>query len=413
MSGHFVLTLLFSSTMSEATVYLKPNREKSIQRGHPWIFSGAIHRTEGDLTPGCTVRVIARDGTYAATGAYSPESNIRVRIWTRDEAETVDRAFFRRKIDAAVQARESLGLLDAANTACRLIFAESDGLPGLIADRYNDFLVLQFLSAGPEAWKQVIAEEMAAATEIANIYERSDVEVRQLEGYKTVTGSLLGETPPGPLTILEDGMKFHVDILEGHKTGFYLDQRFNRAGVRRLSSSKEVLNCFAYTGGFSIAALTGGAKHVLSIEASAAAIAQGKVNLTENGFSDAQYDWIEGDVFVELRGLRDRNRSFDMIILDPPKFAATRNQAQSAARGYKDINLLAFKLLRPGGILVTFSCSGGIDADFFQKIVAGAALDAGCDAQIIDRLTQAPDHPSALHFPESQYLKGLVIRKVG
>ncbi len=398
--------------MTNPTVILKKNREKSLQRRHPWIFSGAIERVEGAASSGVTVRVVNHAGEFLASGAFSPDSNIRVRILSWDEHEAIDRLFFRTKIEQAIASRLSLGLLDAENTACRLVFAESDGLPGLIADRYNSQLVVQFLSAGADAWKSVIADELSEATGLNDVYERSDVDVRQFEGLPQQSGVLLGKAPRDNLTILEGGLRFQVNLLEGHKTGFYLDQRFNRNKVRKLAKGAELLNCFAYTGGFSVTALAGGAEHVLSIESSPASVSLGKANLNENGFAGERYDWIEGDVFVEMRSLRDRARSFDMIILDPPKFAATRKQAESAARGYKDINLLAFKLLRPGGKLVTFSCSGGIGADLFQKIVAGAALDAGVEAQIIDHLTQGPDHPIALHYPESQYLKGLVIQKV-
>lgn len=402
----------FSPTMKLPTITLKSGRSKSLLRGHPWVFSGAVQDVAGEPRPGETVRVVSQEGEYLATGAYSPESNIRVRVWSREEGEVIDRAFIRARIERAVGLRVKAGLLDETNTACRLVFAESDGLPGLIVDRYNDRLVAQFLSTGPESMKGLIVEELQTVTGLKDIYERSDVDVRQYEGLQQTTGLLTGNEPESELGILENGLNFSVDVRHGHKTGFYLDQRFNREKVRALAAGAEVLNCFAYTGAFSAAALAGGAAHTLSIEASQQAVEQGRANLQRNGFKDDRADWITGDVFVELRTLRDRRSSFDLIVLDPPKFAATRHQAESASRGYKDINLLAFKLLRPGGILVTFSCSGGIDADFFQKIIAGAALDAGCEAQIIDRLTQGPDHPTALAFPESQYLKGLVIHKM-
>ena len=295
--------------------------------------------------------------------------------------------------------------------ALRLIYAESDGIPGLIVDRYDDILVLQSLTAGSEYWKETIADILLEETSLKNIYERSDADVRELEGLPPRVGILRGSTIHSPLTITEYGLKFLVDIERGHKTGFYLDQRANRQRVRTFAQSKDVLDCFCYTGGFTINALAGDAKSVLSVDASAEVLALAKQNIELNNLPIDKVNFLEGDVFQVLRKFHDENRSFDMIILDPPKFAPTAAQAEKAARGYKDINLLAFKLLRPNGILVTFSCSGGVDAALFQKIVAGAALDAGVDAQIIEHLSQASDHPISLHFPEGAYLKGLVCIK--
>jgi 23S rRNA (cytosine1962-C5)-methyltransferase len=300
-------------------------------------------------------------------------------------------------------------MLPALKTnALRLVHAESDGLPGLIVDRYDRGLVVQFLASGPELWRETLTGLLRHWSAVDWIYERSDAEVRQLEGLPDQTGSLFGAAPQR-LVIEESGLKFWVDLAGGHKTGFYLDQRANRARVRELAAGRDMLDCFAYTGGFSASALRGGARSVLAVEASAEALALGRENVALNGLPPESMDWQQGDVFQVLRQLRDQARSFDLIVLDPPKFAPTGAQVQRAARGYKDINLLAFKLLRPGGLLATFSCSGGIDADLFQKIVAGAALDAGVDARIVDHLFQGPDHPVALNFPEGGYLKGLVV----
>jgi 23S rRNA (cytosine1962-C5)-methyltransferase len=389
------------------TLKLKAGREKSMLRRHPWIFSGAVASLEGKAAPGETVRVVDNRGNFLALGAYSPHSQIRVRVWGWDPGIKIDEAFFLARLDRAVGLRQTM--LPALKTnALRLVHAESDGLPGLIVDRYDRGLVVQFLASGPELWRETLTGLLRHWSAVDWIYERSDAEVRQLEGLPDQTGSLFGAAPQR-LVIEESGLKFWVDLAGGHKTGFYLDQRANRARVRELAPGRDVLDCFAYTGGFSASALRGGARSVLAVEASAEALALGRENVALNGLPPESMDWQQGDVFQVLRQLRDQARSFDLIVLDPPKFAPTGAQVQRAARGYKDINLLAFKLLRPGGLLATFSCSGGIDADLFQKIVAGAALDAGVDARIVDHLFQGPDHPVALNFPEGGYLKGLVV----
>ena len=392
------------------TLILKPGREKSLLRRHPWIFSGAIARLDGNPASGETVDLLAADGQFLARAAYSPTSQIRARVWTFDQSEPVEADFFRRRIKTAIASRATLHVTRDTD-AFRLIHAESDGLPGLIVDRYPDVLVLQSLTAGTEYWKETIADLLLELTGLATIYERSDADVRELEGLAPRVGSLRGAFNHLPLTITENGLKFHVNLETGHKTGFYLDQRLNRAHVRELAEGRDVLDCFCYTGGFSVNALAGGAKLVLSVDASADALALCRENGLLNGFPSDQLATLEGDVFQLLRNFRDEARSYDLIILDPPKFAPTAAQAEKAARGYKDINLLAFKLLRPGGILVTFSCSGGIDASLFQKIIASAALDASVEAQIVEYLSQAPDHPVALNFPEGAYLKGLVCFK--
>ena len=389
---------------------LKPGREKSLLRRHPWIFSGAVARLEGDPAAGTTVDLLAADGKLLARAAYSPSSQIRARVWTFDPSEPVDADFFRKRIQSSLVARNGLNLADHTN-ACRLVHAESDGLPGLIVDRYADMLVLQSLTAGSEYWKETLAGLLLELTGLKDIYERSDADVRALEGLPARVGLLRGAIPQFPFIILENDLKFLVNLETGHKTGFYLDQRENRRTVRGLAAGRDVLDCFCYTGGFSVNALAGGAKSVLSVDASADALALCRQNVALNSSLASRHTILEGDVFQLLRKFRDEARSFDLVILDPPKFAPTAAQAGQAARGYKDINLLAFKLLRPGGLLVTCSCSGGVDAALFQKIVASAALDAGVDAQIMAHLEQAPDHPVALHFPEGAYLKGLVCRR--
>jgi 23S rRNA (cytosine1962-C5)-methyltransferase len=389
---------------------LKPGREKSLLRRHPWIFSGAVARLDGNPASGATVDLLASNGQFLARAAYSPISQIRARAWTFDPSEQVDGNYFRRRIHASLLMRRSLHLEDQSN-ALRLINAESDGLPGLIVDQYADTLVLQSLTTGSEYWKDELADLLLDLTGHPTIYERSDADVRELEGLSPKVGLLRGAISRAIDTIEEGGLKFKVNIEAGHKTGFYLDQRINRMHVRALASGLDVLDCFCYTGGFTVNALAGEAKSVLSVDASADSLALCRENVGLNALPFDRHQTLEGDVFQLLRKFRDEAKSFDMIILDPPKFAPTAVQAEKAARGYKDINLLAFKLLRPGGLLVTFSCSGGVDAALFQKIVASAVLDAGVEAQILEHLAQAPDHPVALNFPEGAYLKGLICRK--
>ncbi|MGB8212858.1 MAG: class I SAM-dependent methyltransferase [Anaerolineales bacterium] len=389
---------------------LKPGREKSLQRCHPWIFSGAVARVEGEPASGATVELLSADGQFLARAAYSPSSQIRARVWSFDPDEPVEADFFRNRIKAAMAARAAWRTPDDTD-ALRLIYAESDGLPGLIVDRYAQVLVAQFLSAGAEAWRETIADILLEETGLDCLYERSDADVRELEGLAQRSGPLRGILPEPLPPIHEHGLSFNVNISQGHKTGFYLDQRVNRRRVSELAEGRDVLDCFCYTGGFSVNALAGGARSVLSVDSSADALALCRENVLLNRLPDDRHAVLEGDVFSLLRKFRDEARAFDLIILDPPKFAPTAAQAEKAARGYKDINRLAFKLLRPGGILASFSCSGGVEAALFQKIVASAALDAGVEAQILEYLSQAPDHPVALAFPEAAYLKGLVCRR--
>lgn len=391
------------------TLILKPGREKSLLRRHPWIFSGAIKSVSGQPNAGEIVKVVSSSGDYLGQCSFNPESSISGRMWTFKEEE-INRSFILTKMRIAFILRKELHLINPLNTACRLIHAESDGLPGLIVDQYDEFLVVQFLTAGIEQWRQEIVSGLVDITGIENIFERSDVDVRKLEGLDEKTGKLNGKEPSENIEILEDGNHFQVNIKHGQKTGFYLDQRENRRKLGEYTKDKSVLNCFSYTGGFTVYAMRGGAKSALSIDSSIEAIELAKENAKINEFGASPAEWIVGDVFKELRLLRDRGNTFDVIVLDPPKFASTLAQVNSAARGYKDINLLAFKLLEPGGTLFTFSCSGGVSRELFQKIVADAALDAGVQASITGHLSQGADHPIALNFPEGEYLKGLICK---
>jgi len=389
-------------------IRLKPNREKSLKRKHPWIFSGSVQEVVGNPIMGETVKVVSFEGEVMGYAAYSPHSSIRARMWSFNVEREIDEEFIADKLRVAITLRDSLHFINSNNNACRLINAESDGLPGLIVDMYSDLLCVQLLCAGPELWKDTIIKNLVLITGIEKIFERSDVKVRKLEGLAPRKGALSGEKPEIHIEIIENGKRFLVDIVNGQKTGFYLDQRDNRQKIKQFSENRKVLNCFSYTGAFTVYALEGGAQHVTSIESSKEAIDLAKKNLHINNLPEEKTSWINGDVFKELRLLRDKGLSFDMVILDPPKFAPTTAQVRSASRGYKDINLLAFKLLNPGGILATFSCSGGVDRLLFQKIIAGAALDANIDAKILEHLSQGADHPVALNFPEGAYLKGLI-----
>jgi 23S rRNA (cytosine1962-C5)-methyltransferase len=386
---------------------LKPGREKSLKRRHPWVFSGAVAKVQGKPGAGDTVGVWSASGEFLAIAAYSPESQIVARIWDWEE-RAVNAAFFRERIERAVGQRRAL--MGVAG-AMRLIHGESDGLPGIVADRYDDTVVLQLNSAGADRWRDTVADALLETDGTRRVWERSDAEVRQLEGLPPVTAPLRGAAEPKRVVIEEEGVRFGIDLEQGHKTGFYLDQRDNRQQLRALAAGRDMLDCFCYSGGFALNAAAGGASSVVGVDSSAEALQLARANAELNGLP--QPEWIQGDVFELLRKFRDSRRSFDLVVLDPPKFAPTTAHAEKAARAYKDINLLAFKLLRPGGLLMTFSCSGGVSADLFQKIVAGAALDAGTDAQIVSRLGAASDHPVALNFPEGEYLKGLICRVPG
>src|SRR5882724_11077056 len=391
-------------------VILKPGREKSLLRRHPWVFSGAIARVDGSPRAGDTVRIVAQDGRFLALGAYNPKSQISARVWDWREDTRIEAGFFRKRVAAAMQMREAL-IDTEAGGAVRLIHGESDGLPGLIADRYGDVVVMQISSAGCHRWRDAITAALDEQTGARALYERSDADVLELEGLERRIGVVRGTLEPPQVEIRENGARFKVDVARGHKTGFYLDQRDNRHFVGKLAAGRDVLNCFCYTGAFTVHTLMNDAKSVASVDSSADALQLAQEHVRLNGLPVDRCEWIEADVFQLLRKLRDQGRQFDLIILDPPKFAPTSATAERAARGYKDINLLAFKLLRPGGLLATFSCSGGVSADLFRSIIAGAALDAGGEARIIERFSAAADHPVALEFPEGEYLKGLLVLK--
>ncbi len=392
------------------TIQLRDGKERSLQRRHPWVFEGSV--AKGGADAGETVKVVSHADEFLAWGAYSPKSMIRVRAWSFDESQRIDAAFFEARLRRAIKLRTRLRLQSDGQ---RLVHGEADGLPGLIVDRYADVLCVQFLSAGIERWRDVIADALLKITGLAKLYERSDASVRALEGLEERTGWLRGEGDTAVL-INEHSWKLGLDVAQGHKTGYYLDQRDNRkifADLVRQLGCKSVLNCYSYTGGFSVAALSGGAKQVVSVDSSAPALALARDNIRQNGhgalIDSGACEFADADVNAYLREALLANRRFDAIVLDPPKFAPTVAHAERAARAYKDINRLALKLLAPGGLLLTFSCSGGISADLFHKIVAGAGLDAGVNAVILRRLEGACDHPTTLEFPEGEYLKGLAL----
>lgn len=395
------------------TIRLREGKERSLLRGHPWIFDSAIAKGGGDA--GETVRIEAHDGRFLAWAAFSPASRIRARVWSFDEGQRIDAAFFQAAVARAIAAR---AWFEVKSNGIRLVHGESDGLPGLIVDRYDDTLVAQFTSAGTERWKAVLADALLAHTGLKKLYERSDASARGLEGLPEVKGWLRGgvgdDGAPAStaVTIEEHEWRLTLDVHEGHKTGFYLDQRDSRkrfAETTRRRGFGTVLNCYCYTGGFTVAALAGGAGHVTSIDSSGPALERARAHVALNGFAPERAEFLDADVNASLRRFDAEGRTFDAIILDPPKFAPTAAHAERAARAYKDINRLAFKLLAPGGVLFTYSCSGGISADLFHKIVASAGADAGVDGYITERLSGAPDHPMTIHFPEGEYLKGLVV----
>jgi 23S rRNA (cytosine1962-C5)-methyltransferase len=391
------------------TVHLKAGREKSLRRRHPWVFSGAVERVEQEPAPGATVRIVSSSGEFLAYAAYSPQSQIRLRVWSFSKDAPIDASFIERRLAAAIEARRALGLLE--QSACRLVFAESDGLPGLIVDRYGSYLVCQFLAAGTELWRSAIVAGLETLLAPTGIYERSEASARRKEGLPSRRGVLSGAAPPRRLELGENGFIELVDVAEGQKTGAYLDQRVNRKRVAAHAKGAEVLDAYAHSGGFALRCLASGARAATLIDSSASVLQLARDQAARNGFAE-RCQWREGDVPEELRRERAEGRSYDLVILDPPKFVHTDEQIPAGSRAYKDINRLGSELVRPGGVLATFSCSGHVDAALFQKIVAGAVLDAGRDAQVLERLSQPPDHPIGIHFPEAEYLKGLVLRIV-
>lgn len=390
-------------------IYLEAGREKSLKRKHPWVFSKAIKKVKGKPGIGDTVEIYSQDGQYLATGAYSPESQIRARIWTFNQAEQIDTDFFERKLRQALDARQYV-IEEGGLTGFRLSAAESDGLPGITIDKFQHVIVCQLLSAGAERFKANIVEALRRVFPDCVVYERSDVDVRKKEGLEKVTGVLHGTLPSEPVIIQENGLNIEVDIVNGHKTGFYLDQRDSRAALERFSKDKEVLNCFCYTGTFALYALRGGCTRVTNVDVSEQALALAKKNVEHNNLDLSKVDFVKQDVFKLLRQYREEGKLFDTIVMDPPKFAENKAQLTGACRGYKDINMVAMQILKPGGTLLTFSCSGLMDQNLFQKVVADAALDAGKELLIMERLNQAPDHPISGNYPEGFYLKGLICK---
>lgn len=391
------------------SITLKPGKDKPVLNRHPWIFSGAIARMPSEVKDGQVVDVVDSRGTFLARGYLNRRSQITVRLLTWDEGEQVDTAFWTRRLEQAIARRR--GMLSAGHsTACRLVHAESDLLPGLVVDMYGDFAVVQSLTLGIEVVKTELASILSRLLHCQGIYERSDVDVREKEGLGPHTGLLAGKEPPDLVEILENGHRFLVDVKQGQKTGFYLDQRDNRAKVSSFAAGRNVLNAFAYTGGFAVYAHAAGASSVVNVDTSAEALALASRNVQLNGLRDTPDEYVVGDVFAVLRKYRSEGRTFDLIVLDPPKFAYTQAQVTAAARGYKDINWLSMQLLSPNGILFSLSCSGQVTPDLFQKIVFGASVDAHRDVQILSKLSQAADHPILLSFPEGEYLKGLVCR---
>ncbi len=403
--------------MTESTVnhyprlVLAKGREKSLLRRHPWVFSGAVARIEGKVNLGETIDIVDAHGKWLARAAYSPASQICARVWSFDRNEKIDTDFFIRRLEQAQLWRDWLAARDGLDSY-RLIAGESDGLPGVTIDRFSHFLVLQLLSAGADYQRPLLVEALQKLYPECSIYERSDVAVRKKEGLPLTQGPISGELPPALLAIEEHGMKLLVGIQQGHKTGYYLDQRDSRFATRGYVENKRVLNCFSYTGGFAVSALMGNCRQVVSVDTSQEALDIARQNVELNQLDLSKAEFLRDDVFKLLRKYRDSGEKFDVIIMDPPKFVENKNQLSGACRGYKDINMLACQLLNPGGILMTFSCSGLMTTDLFQKIIADAALDAGRELQFIEQFRQAADHPVIASYPEGLYLKGFACRVI-
>ncbi len=407
--GSVTLFIKLATLLTMTALYLTKGREKSLLRRHPWVFSGSVQRVEGKALSGETIDIYDSQGKWLARGAYSPMSQIRARVWTFQQDEEINRDFFIHHLQRAQHWRgwvAQRGGLDSY----RLVAGESDGLPGVTIDRFQNFLVLQLLSAGAEYQRATLLCALQHCYPECSIYDRSDVAVRKKEGLPLSHGPVQGDLPPELLSITEHGMKLLVDIQHGHKTGFYLDQRDSRLAARNYAAGCRVLNCFSYTGAFAVSALMGGCEQVISVDTSQAALDIAKQNVMLNQLDLSKAEFIRDDVFQLLRNYRTQGEKFDLIIMDPPKFVENKNQLSGACRGYKDINLLALQLLNPGGILLSFSCSGLMPTDLFQKILADAALDAGCDVQFIAQFRQAADHPVIATYPEGLYLKGFACR---
>lgn len=395
--------------MITAQVILKPGREKPVKNRHPWIFSGAVKRVEGNPANGDVIDVWNSRARFVARGIYNEKSQIRVRLLTWNPNDLIDGDFWRRRLRRAIAGRQAL-LTSQQTDAFRLVHSEADGLPGLIVDQYGPWLIVQFLSLAVERHRNTIIDILADLLAPMGIYERSDVDVREQEGLVPVAGPVWGEIPPDFIEILENAHTFLVDVKLGHKTGFYLDQRENRQKVSKYFPDKEILNAFAYTGAFAVYAAHAGARRIINVDSSERLLQMAERNMRRNGFGDREDVYAAADVFEIMRAYENNKWKFDVVILDPPKFAHSKRQVEKATRGYKDINLLGMKLIKPGGVLITFSCSGSVSPDLFQKVLFGAAVDAGRHVQIIERLSQGADHPVLLTYPESEYLKGFVCR---
>jgi 23S rRNA (cytosine1962-C5)-methyltransferase len=391
-----------------ATLVLRPGKERSLIHRHPWVYPGSIARVEGRVASGTLVRVESSDRRFLAWGAYSPDSTLRARMWSFVESECPDEAWLQARLDEAIRRRAPLA---ARTDAVRLVFGEADRLPGLIIDRYRDQLVVQFLAAGVEARREVIIAMLPALTGCRDIYERSDAAARSREGLAPREGVVSGGQPDEAIEVCEDGVRYQIDVQHGHKTGFYIDQRDNRQMLAGLAAGRTVLNCFCYTGGFTLAALKAGAREAWSIDSSADALARARSQQHLNGLA-APSHWVEGDVFDQMKAMLAEGRRFDLIVLDPPKFAPSAQHVDRAARAYKQLNMHALKLLNPSGRLMTFSCSGAVSVDLFQKIVAGAVFDARVDVQMVRRLQAGEDHPVLITHPEGEYLKGLLLQRI-
>jgi len=416
-----------------ATLLLKPGKERSLARRHPWIYAGAIASVLGAPGSGALVQVRASDGRFLAWAAYSPGSLIRARCWSFDEKDRIDADWLVARIQTALARRKQL---QEVTSAVRLVFGEADALPGLVVDWYADFLVVQIQAAGIEAHREVLLDALCQGTSCANVFDRSDPALRAREGLDQCGGVLRGAGPPQRVCIREYQLRYWVDLRHGHKTGFYIDQRDNRRLVgqlvqqlrQRSGRAARVLNCFCYTGGFGIAAAQAGAASVTSVDSSAEALTLARSNVELNApalpcagedragnappaLPAACFEWVCADAFEQLRSLRAQGRRFDLIVLDPPKFATNQHQVERAARAYKDINLGALRLLQDGGVLMSFSCSAAIDTDLFQKIVAGAVIDSGVDCYLRARLGAGADHPILMTHPEGEYLKGLLLER--
>jgi 23S rRNA (cytosine1962-C5)-methyltransferase len=392
---------------------LKAGREKSVRLRHPWIFSGAVDKVIGDPAMGETLEVYDARGNWLARAGYNPHSQIAARIWTWDESREINAVFFQTLLQQAASLRQPL---QKYTDGYRLVNAENDGLPGIVADRYHDCIVVQFLTAAADRWKTEIARLLSQIDGVRSVFERSDADVRDKEHLPPANGTLSGVEPAGRIDLREGEWNFLVDVREGHKTGFYLDQRDNRGLLRDWIGGHArggcVLNVFSYTGAFAVAAYSAGAGHVLNVDSSQAVLALAREQLIRNGMRSAPEDFLAGNAFEVLRKFRDEDRRFNIVILDPPKFAAMKKDIKRASRAYKDLNWLAMRILQPDGFLFTFSCSGLVSEDLFQKIVFSASIDAGREVQIVKRCGQPLDHPVRLTFPEGQYLKGFLCRVI-